>query len=507
MFNLSTQTNLFLIVIAITTIINWICITIVFKSTGFISFTIYAVLSIPIYFLYIYNVNCLTYGNCELLSWIITIILSVSLIIVSVITIYLTSVTPENEKANISFSSLFTKPIEIKEIKPTLYTLPSATLVPPATAATPVPSATPSTTATIATSIPSQEEVIPTMEDLIRKQTEFINNELLKPDLKPEEIQQIWAEIRIQGEFLNKELLKPDLKPEKRQEIWTQILQLFYFINKIYLYHINKIIALRKDGEGPDLSPEQIQELGDMKILHEILYEEYKNIQNKNIQIDNLLPQLEKYVDSELIYNNLNIYFLRQKKSDIDWELRKSELQLPMDQRKELQHQLLIVTKYIIRFERDLQFGIIHQIDNDDNVNLKSEQRQLLWQQLLELILERYEIAVIKIKQDILKPELQATEKQKLENLIIIFERFITLHYTMRMQNFLPQLKSDEKAQIVLKYIIDQTIVRQRDIIGQELLKQEIINSEKEALQQQLNLLNIYSMNVLDIGDIKIVII
>jgi len=130
MFNLSTQTNLFLIVIAITTIINWICITIVFKSTGFISFTIYAVLSIPIYFLYIYNVNCLTAGDCQIWSWYVTIISSISLIIVSVIMIYLTSVSPIQDNATISLSSSITKPFEIKLNKPitTTTTSPSVTL-------------------------------------------------------------------------------------------------------------------------------------------------------------------------------------------------------------------------------------------------------------------------------------------------------------------------------------------------------------------------------------------
>ena len=451
MFNLSTQTNLFLIVIAITTIINWICITIVFKSTGFISFTIYAVLSIPIYFLYIYNVNCLTYGNCELLSWIITTILSVSLIIVSIITIYLTAYSSDKEKANISFSSLFTKPIEIKEIKPTLYTVPSATLVPPATAATP---ATPAT---------AQEEVIPTMEEIGKK-----------------------------GELLDNELLKPDLKSEERQAIWMQALQLFYFFNKNTLSDINRNIAFKKDSNGQDLSPEVIQDLPKMKLVYEIFIQ-----QHDNMRINNLFPQLEPDEEIHFKFLKLHIQFLRQQKQFIDNELLKQELQT--DKREELYRQLLIVTEYIIRFEKSLQFYIIHQIEKP---NLKSEQRQLLWQQLLELIVQRYIIAKVKIQQEALKPELEAINKQKLQNLIIIFQRFIEKHDNMRIQKQLPQLEPGQYPRIELESLITRQIVQQKEFIAQELLKPELQTTQKEALQQQLILLSIYSNNVLNIGDI-----
>jgi hypothetical protein len=415
-------------------------------------FIILALLSTPIYILYIYNVNCLTYGNCELLSWIITTILSLSLIIVSVITIYLTAYSSDKEKATISFSSLFTKPIEIKAIKPTIYKSETAMAI----IATPATPATPAAPATPATPL---EEIL-TME-----------------------------EIREKGELLEKELLKPDLKPEERQLIWKQLLQLFYFVNKNTLNDINRYIALKKDSSGQDLPLEELNRLPDVKLVYEIFIQ-----QHDNMRINNLFSQLEQDEEPQIKILKLFIQFLSQQKQFIDDELLKPELQT--DKRKELYRQLLIITENIIIFQKQLQWVIIHSIERP---NLKSEQRQWLWQQLLELIVQQYIIAVIKLQQDVLKPELEAIYKQASQNLMIIFQRFIEKHNNMRIQKQLPQLEPGQSPRIVLETLIGGQITQQQEFIAQELLKPELQETQKEALRQQLHILSIYSNNVLNI--------
>jgi hypothetical protein len=267
------------------------------------------------------------------------------------------------------------------------------------------------------------------------------------------------------------------------------LLQLFYFINKNTLNDINRYIALKKDSSGQDLPLEELNRLPDVKLVYEIFIQ-----QHDNMRINNLFPQLEQDEEPQIKIYKLFIQFLSQQKQFIDDELLKPELQT--DKRKELNRQLLIITENIIIFQKQLQWAIIHLIERPD---LKSEQRQWLWQQLLELIVQRYIIAVIKLQQDALKPELEAINKQASQNLIIIFQRFIEKHNNMRIQKQLPQLEQGQSPRIVLETLIGGQITQQREFIAQELLKPELQATQKEALQQQLNILNGYSNNVLNI--------
>ena len=90
MFNLSTQANLYLIVIIITTIINWICATVILKWQGFLVYALFALILTPVFILYVYNVDCLTTGDCQIWSWVVAIFSAINLIILTVFVVFIT---------------------------------------------------------------------------------------------------------------------------------------------------------------------------------------------------------------------------------------------------------------------------------------------------------------------------------------------------------------------------------------------------------------------------------
>lgn len=90
MFNLSSQANLYLIIIIITTLINWICATVIFSWQGFLYYALIALILTPIFILYVYNVDCLTTGDCQIWSWIVAIFSAINLITLTIFIVIIT---------------------------------------------------------------------------------------------------------------------------------------------------------------------------------------------------------------------------------------------------------------------------------------------------------------------------------------------------------------------------------------------------------------------------------
>ena len=95
MFNLSIQANIYLGILILTGIINMISISIAAGPLGFLAYTLYAILAIPFFILYVYNIDCLTTGDCQIWSRVVAIFSSISLLITAVLAIYLTAVPPK----------------------------------------------------------------------------------------------------------------------------------------------------------------------------------------------------------------------------------------------------------------------------------------------------------------------------------------------------------------------------------------------------------------------------
>lgn len=89
MFDISQQAKTYIWIWIITAIIN--IIASFFSVLGvyaFLGYLLFMVISIPFTLLYIYNIDCLTYGNCNTWSWFITIMSSIAMIFTTIMTIF-----------------------------------------------------------------------------------------------------------------------------------------------------------------------------------------------------------------------------------------------------------------------------------------------------------------------------------------------------------------------------------------------------------------------------------
>jgi hypothetical protein len=137
MFNLSIQANIYLGILILTGIINMISISIAAGPLGFLAYTLYAILAIPFFILYVYNIDCLTTGDCQIWSWVVAIFSSISLLITAVLAIYLTAVPPKAVN------------------EPTIITTSTTPAVTPAVTTSTTPAVTPATTSTTSAVTPS----------------------------------------------------------------------------------------------------------------------------------------------------------------------------------------------------------------------------------------------------------------------------------------------------------------------------------------------------------------
>ena len=72
MFDYSTQATTYLVLIVITSFINLICYSLLFGIWGFVSYLLYTLITVPFVILWMYNIDCLTTGDCQIWSWVIT---------------------------------------------------------------------------------------------------------------------------------------------------------------------------------------------------------------------------------------------------------------------------------------------------------------------------------------------------------------------------------------------------------------------------------------------------
>ena len=142
MFDYSTQATTYLILIVITSIINLVCYSYISGVWGFVGYLLYTLITVPLVILWMYNIDCLTTGDCQIWSWVIT---SLTLISVLTTTILLVAfaVNP----------SLGTVPISTTPTTPPIPSTPITATLPTAatTTATVTPTATTTATATTTT--------------------------------------------------------------------------------------------------------------------------------------------------------------------------------------------------------------------------------------------------------------------------------------------------------------------------------------------------------------------
>lgn len=71
---------------------------------GFVSYLIYSLVTLPLVLLWLYNIECLTTGNCHIWSWVITVLTLIS-VLTSTIMIVAISINPPAGFTNNSSST------------------------------------------------------------------------------------------------------------------------------------------------------------------------------------------------------------------------------------------------------------------------------------------------------------------------------------------------------------------------------------------------------------------
>lgn len=136
MFDFSTQATTYLILIVITSIINLVCYSYISGVWGFVGYLLYTLITVPLVILWMYNIDCLTTGDCQIWSWVIT---SLTLISVLTTTILLVAFAVNPSLGTVPISTApTTPPIPSTPITATLPTAATttATVTPTATTAT-----------------------------------------------------------------------------------------------------------------------------------------------------------------------------------------------------------------------------------------------------------------------------------------------------------------------------------------------------------------------------------
>lgn len=136
MFDFSTQATTYLILIVITSIINLVCYSYISGVWGFVGYLLYTLITVPLVILWMYNIDCLTTGDCQIWSWVIT---SLTLISVLTTTILLVAFAVNPSLGTVPISTTpTTPPIPSTPITATLPTAATttATVTPTATTAT-----------------------------------------------------------------------------------------------------------------------------------------------------------------------------------------------------------------------------------------------------------------------------------------------------------------------------------------------------------------------------------
>lgn len=91
--NVSIQATTYLVLIIMSSFINLICYYILLGMWGFVAYLLYTLITIPLVILWMYNIDCLTTGNCQIWSWVITWITLISVLTTTILLVAI-SVNP-----------------------------------------------------------------------------------------------------------------------------------------------------------------------------------------------------------------------------------------------------------------------------------------------------------------------------------------------------------------------------------------------------------------------------
>jgi hypothetical protein len=352
MFNLSTQATIYLVVLVLTSIINIICISIAAGPLGFLAYTLYAIFAIPFFILYVYNIDCLTSGDCQIWSWVVAILSSISLLVTAVVIIYLTAVPPKtgtifNRKhmpadepgkfvGTPSAPTVWTvngRVITPDEVAANTVATPVATTTTPAAttttpaATTTTPAATTTTPATPATSAATSGLTDAQYNQQIEKEIQRGDQSYYEQKLRKEQ-------------YVSLQFVRKDLTREEKNELWRLQLEIEY-AEMVNNRKNSQKYLLTARGLAPELREYYQNNL--MILQRSILQREKMTV---------VYPPLLELGSLQIESIKLNLKLAIEQKEIIQQELLKPGLS--NDEMRALQKQLLILEGRIALYNSQL---------------------------------------------------------------------------------------------------------------------------------------------------------
>lgn len=318
MFNYSTQALTYLILVIITSIINLICYYLLLGMWGFVGYLLYVIITIPLIILWMYNIDCLTSGDCQIWSWVITALTLVSVISTTVILIAI-AVNPTLSNGLLTKSFIFKPEIETSPAQPPVIitTAPAspATVATAATAATVATAATPATPAAPISDEDKQKLMMKVYEELGKEDIKFMEQQFPKQ------------------KYISEQFARKDLTQEEKKVLWRQQLEYEY----ANLVNTNKNLQKGIDKLTGILPPETIEEFKNLLIINKRFIQ-----QRDKMTIE--YPVFYGTFNPETIASiKLQIKLIIEQKQIIQQELLKAGLS--NDEKRALEQQLVILQK------------------------------------------------------------------------------------------------------------------------------------------------------------------
>jgi hypothetical protein len=303
MFNYSTQALTYLILVIITSIINLICYYLLLGMWGFVGYLLYVLITIPLIILWMYNIDCLTSGDCEIWSWVITALTLVSVISTTVILIAI-AINPTLSNGLLTKSFIF---------KPEIETSPAQ---PPVIITTAPATATPATPAATAISDEDKQKIMMKVyEELGKEDIKFMEQQFQKQ------------------KYISEQFARKDLTQDEKKVLWRQQLEYEY----ANLVNTNKNLQKGIDKLTGILPPETIEEFKNLLIINKRFIQ-----QRDKMTIE--YPVFYGTFNPETIASiKLQIKLIIEQKQIIQQELLKAGLS--NDEKRALEQQLVILQK------------------------------------------------------------------------------------------------------------------------------------------------------------------
>lgn len=326
MFNYSTQATTYLILVIITSIINLICYYMLLGMWGFVGYLLYVIIVIPIIILWMYNIDCLTTGDCQVWSWVIT-----ALTLISVIssTVILVAVAVNPSLSNDLLFNPFVIKYDLQQLHPpkvVITTTPAtAAAATPATATT-TPATATATPAATTTTTPPAPPAAPPISDADKTHNMTFFQKMWDDDKQFME-DQFQKQKYISGQFERK-----DLTRDEKNYLWRQQLE-YEYKNLVNTEKNQQKIIINVKGVPPEIMEEYRNML---KINQRLIQQRDKMTIEYPAFLGTFNPEK---IESIKLQIKLNI----EQRQIIQQELLKTGI--TNDEKKALQQQLVILQK------------------------------------------------------------------------------------------------------------------------------------------------------------------